>query len=369
MTDKEHKLNSSCPRVLISGAYGADNIGDEAMLQTMIAQLRGIDPAVSICVITRTPEAARELYGVDAVFTFDLPAIYREMKRARLFISGGGCLIQNVTSRRSLWYYLHTLTAAKKRGCRVLMYGCGIGPLSGRSDRRRAARVLNECVDCITLRESDSRQLLDEIGVTAPEIVVTADLVLALDPAGEDEVSRLMESCGMMPDGQYACFGLRPWTELDGKLDILAEAVRYTYKTLGLTPVFLSMNYNLDKNTSEKVAQRSGVPHIMLPRISRPDMVLGILGRMQLTAAMRLHAVLMSASASVPVVGISYDPKVSAFTSYVGCGSSLELDTLSAQELKDSLASALKGAGNAPGLEDVRALGRLNVETLKRYLG
>lgn len=367
MTNEERKLNTSCHRVLISGAYGADNIGDEAMLHAIIAQLRDIEPDIGICVITRAPEQARRLYGVDAVFTFDLFAVWREMKKADLFISGGGNLIQNVTSRRSLWYYLNTLSAAKKRGCRVLMYGCGIGPLNGEGDRRRAADILNGCVDCITLREAESAQLLEELGVKKPEMLITADLVLSLEPAPAQEVDDFMADCGMEPDGQYVCFGLRPWSGLDNKLDTLADAVRYTYETLKLTPVFLSMNYNFDRPTAERVAQLAGVPCILLPRIDRPDMALGILGRMKLTAAMRLHAVLMSASLGVPVVGISYDPKVSAFTSYVGCGSSLELDCLDAQELREAL-SAASTADRTVVPERVRALGQLNAETLARFL-
>lgn len=367
MANEERKLNTSCHRVLISGAYGADNIGDEAMLHTIIAQLRDIEPDIGICVVTRAPEDAKRLYGVDAVFTFDVLSLLREMKKADLFISGGGNLIQNVTSRRSLWYYLNTLSAAKRRKCRVLMYGCGIGPLSGEGDRRRAAGILNDCVDCITLREEESALLLNELGVTKPETLVTADLVLSLEPAPENEVLDFMQTCGMEPDGQYAGFGLRPWPGLETKLDTLASAVRYTYETLGLTPVFLSMNYNFDRPTADKVAQLAGVPCILLPRIDRPDMALGILGKMKLTAAMRLHAVLMSASLGVPVVGISYDPKVSAFTNHIGCGSSLELEGLDVQELNTALLAASEAA-KAAVPEHIQALGQLNAKTLARFL-
>lgn len=60
--------------VLICGAYGAGNIGDEAILKAIIGTLRGIDPAVSICVVTRSPKKTRQLYGVSAVHTFDFSA-------------------------------------------------------------------------------------------------------------------------------------------------------------------------------------------------------------------------------------------------------------------------------------------------------
>ena len=79
------------------------------------------------------------------------------MRRGKLYINGGGSLIQDVTSRRSLWFYLHNISTAKHLGCKVQMYGCGIGPVSRPSHRKMAARVLNASVDVITLREPDSQ--------------------------------------------------------------------------------------------------------------------------------------------------------------------------------------------------------------------
>lgn len=48
----------------------------------------------------------------------------------RCISTAGGSLMQDVTSTRSIWYYCYTLYAAKKRGCKVMMYGCGIGPIN-----------------------------------------------------------------------------------------------------------------------------------------------------------------------------------------------------------------------------------------------
>ena len=89
---------------------------------------------------------------------------------------------------------------------------------------------------------------------------------------------------------------------------------------------------------------------------------------MKLTTAMRLHAALLSVSAGVPVVGISYDPKVSAFTSYVGSGSSPKLETLSRQELRESIRKAFDGDVSAVWLQRVKDLGELNLKTLARFL-
>lgn len=47
--------------------------------------------------------------------------------------------MQDVTSYRSLWFYLWTLATAKHYGCPVIMYGCGIGPIRNNGNRARAA--------------------------------------------------------------------------------------------------------------------------------------------------------------------------------------------------------------------------------------
>ena len=95
-------------------------------------------------------------------------------------ISGGGSLIQDVTSRRSLWYYLYNIRAAKRRKNRVMMYGCGIGPVIRPRHQRLAAEYMNRYVDAITLREPDSLQELRRMGVDQPEACLSADPALRL---------------------------------------------------------------------------------------------------------------------------------------------------------------------------------------------
>ena len=97
------------------------------------------------------------------------------MGKTRLYINGGGSLMQDVTSHRSLWFYLFTISAAKRLGCQVMMYGCGIGPIHSPANRRRAAKVLQKSVDAITLRDTHSKEELEDMGVTNPEIILSAD--------------------------------------------------------------------------------------------------------------------------------------------------------------------------------------------------
>ena len=169
--------------VLVCGAYGRGNAGDDAILEAIVAELRELDPDLPIWVLSRNPNSTRLTYRVNSIYTFHFPRFLRRMTKTRLYINGGGSLMQDVTSHRSLWFYLFTISAAKLLGNRVLMYGCGIGPIHSESNRRRAAKVLQKRVDAITLRDTHSREELKRMGVDRPDIILSADPTVILPAA------------------------------------------------------------------------------------------------------------------------------------------------------------------------------------------
>ena len=74
-------------------------------------------------VLSRTPDDTRLTYRVNSIYTFAFPRFLWRMRKTHLYINGGGSLMQDVTSTRSLWYYCYTLRAAKKRGCNKIALG------------------------------------------------------------------------------------------------------------------------------------------------------------------------------------------------------------------------------------------------------
>lgn len=371
MTDDARKFNTPCRSVLICGAYGAGNLGDEAILKSVIAALRGIDPALSLCVVTREPAKTRETHNVNSVHTFDFAGIFAEMRKCDLFVCGGGSLIQNVTSRRSLYYYLASLKLAKRCGCKVMLYGSGVGPLSGKSDIEHAARVLNACVDAICLRDKLSAHFLETIGVTEPEIVLAADPVLSLSPCSESEATEFLLKAGLDPQGEYACFCLRRWQGLDEHLNAVAAAIRYSHDKLGMFPVFMTLNRESDLDAAKKAADAAAVPCVILPAIENAELCMGVMKKMRLVVSMRMHAVLFAAACGVPTVGISYDPKVAGFLSYTECGECVEFDKLNAEELTQCMKLELSrtdAAERRRRMEKIKAVESLNAQTAARLL-
>ena len=357
--------------VVICGSYGHGNAGDEAILAGMIRQLQSIKSGLQITVISRSPKDTCLAHGVNSIGRGNIIRQSRVFRQAMLYINGGGSLIQDVTSRRSLWFYLYTIRRAKQLGCKVQMYGCGIGPLKFASDRKMSASVLNKYVDSMTLRDPESLKLLAEIKVTEPEIILSADPVLSISACPENETADFMEKNGLVDGEKYICLGLRPWTGFDEKAPAIAEALRYAHNELGLKPVFMPMNYAKDYEPSLTVAQLSGVPYVILPEIRETELAIGVMSKMKLVAAMRLHSLLFAANSGVPSVGLSYDPKVSGFMEYTGCGKTLEFESITAPLLIDMIRQLMSTGNKAlfeQSVSKAREAEHLNLQTAMRLM-
>lgn len=335
------KKNGARDGIIICGAYGMGNAGDDAILEAIVAEMRAANPFLPITALSRNPKETRLRFGVDCLHTFDLLGFRRVMKHTELYLSGGGSLIQNVTSRRSLWYYLYTIKAAKRLGNSVMMYGCGIGPVNGNADIKKVRDFLNSCVDVITLREEFSLEELGRFGVTKPKMLVSSDPALTLSPAASDRVDAEFEKYGLDPHGKYVCFSVRKWTDFEEKAPAFAVAAEHVRSSLGLEPVFILINRREDSAATEAVLSLMDYRANVISEPMDSNMTIGVLSRMRAVVSMRLHGLIFAASSGVPVVGVSYDPKVSAFLGSVGemsCIPYEELDNLKLESMIDKAA-------------------------------
>ncbi|WP_295752653.1 polysaccharide pyruvyl transferase CsaB [uncultured Oscillibacter sp.] len=358
---------------VICGAYGRGNAGDDAILEAILQEMRSIDPDLPVTVISKNPKSTRLSYRVRAVSRMDLPGWLGAMGRAKLYINGGGSLIQDVTSRRSLWFYLMNIRAAKWAGCGVQMYGCGIGPVKRENHRKLAAKVLNRNVDVITLREPDSLEELKSMGVDKPEIHLTADPALTLAPAPEEKTDSVLLRAGIPPRGKYICFALRPWPGFQERASLFGEAARYAWERYGLTPVFTAVEKGQDPSAARLAAQALGdAPHYFLDDAKTAGTIIGALSRMEVVVSMRLHALIFAAGQGIPLAGVVYDPKVSAFLRYIGQENFTDLETLTAERLQAMIDQAAAQAGDKQAQEQavrkLRDLERGNVDVARRLL-
>ena len=359
--------------VVICGAYGRGNAGDDAILEAILQEMRSIDPDMPITVLTKDPKATRLTYRVRTVGRMDVGTWKKAMRHAGLYINGGGSLIQDVTSRRSLWFYLHNIQAAHKAGCKVQMYGCGIGPVLREQHRKLAASVLNASVDVITLREPDSLKELQSMGVTRPEVLLTADPALTLPAASDDEIDSVLLRAGIPPHGKYLCFALRNWKGFEDKAPLFAQAAKYAYETYGLTPVFAAVEKHLDPVAGRLAAAGLDIPHYFLDDAGSAGTIIGALSRMQAVVSMRLHALIFAAGQGIPLAGVVYAPKVFSFLRYIGQENFLDLDALTADALKAMIdrmvSSPISPEEQAAAVQKLRQIEQVNVDTARRLLG
>ena len=339
-----HRPKNERESIMICGAYGRGNAGDDAILEAIVQEMRALDPERTICVMSRRPKETRLVYRTGAVYTFNIFSVLHKFRKAALYINGGGSLMQDVTSTRSLWYYCYTLRAAKRRGCKVMMYGCGIGPINRAGNRKMAAKTIDRSVDRITLRDDNSRAELADMGVTRPDIRVSADPTIILDAAPAEVVSLAMEQSGIDPDGRYIGFGLRNWKGLDAALPAIAAAANYAYEKHGLTPVFVPIEFPSDLTPAERVGSLLHCPWYAVRTRQPIEVTIGILARMKTVVGIRLHSLMFSAGQGVPVVGLSYDIKVDGFLKYIGSRTCLQLRTARADELCRLIDECVSGA-------------------------
>lgn len=339
-----HRPKDERESIMICGAYGRGNAGDDAILEAIVQEMRALDPERTICVMSRRPKETRLVYRTGAVYTFNIFSVLHKFRKAALYINGGGSLMQDVTSTRSLWYYCYTLRAAKKRGCKVMMYGCGIGPINRAGNRKMAAKTIDRSVDRITLRDDNSRHELADMGVTRPDIRVSADPTIILDAAPAEVVSLAMEQSGIDPNGRYIGFGLRHWKGLDAALPAIAAAANYAYEKHGLTPVFVPIEFPSDLTPAERVGSLLRCPWYAVRTRQPMEVTIGILARMKTVVGIRLHSLMFSAGQGVPVVGLSYDIKVDGFLKYIGSRTCLQLRTVQADELCRLIDECVSGA-------------------------
>ena len=357
---------------LVCGAYGRGNAGDDAILEAIVTELRQVDPDLPVWVLSRNPESTRLTYRVNSIYTFAFPKFLWRMRKTKLYINGGGSLMQDVTSHRSLWFYLFTISWAKRLGNQVMMYGCGIGPIHSPANRQRASRVLQKSVDAITLRDTHSKDELEDMKVTAPEIILSADPTVILPPSPEQAIDGILESQGIDPKGKYIGFALRPWPGFEEKAHIFAAAADYAYEKYGLTPVFLPIERRLDVAAARSAAQYMKAPHYILQETGSSSHTIGLFARMQVVVSMRLHALVFAAGQGVPLVGVVYDQKISSFLSYIGQDLYTDLSEVTAEGLQHYIDGACARIGDqeflSGGVDRLRRVEERNSETARKLL-
>lgn len=318
--------------IVVSGYYGSKNAGDEAMLAAMIEVLSELDPQTNITVISANPPDTKRRHGVEAVSWLSFSEIWKALRASDLLVSGGGSLLQNVTSRRSLYYYMAIIVLAFLAHRPVMLYAQGIGPIEG-FWARTMMRLVGNGVRLITVRDHGSLAELADMGICRPKIVETADPVLAINPVSKDAGWQVLQWNGVTDGKPLVGISVREWKGWQRYKEAFAETADRIAVEFGADIVFLPMQYPEDVKTAETIASMMKQEAVILDGEFSTAELLSLVGNMDLLLSIRLHALIFAGVMGVPLVGVSYDPKIDRFLDSIGEIPAAKLATITADEL------------------------------------
>ena len=359
-------------KIVISGYYGFANAGDEAMLTAIIKALRSTEKSVDLTVLSGNPEATAAKHRVSSIYRFNPLEIFKSLYDCELLLSGGGSLLQDVTSKRSLLYYLSIIALGIILKKKVMLFAQGIGPIHS-GILRRLTKLSCSHVDLITVRDQDSLYELRRIGIPAEKVQLTADAVLTLPQEDIRQGKELLERFHVPQEKMLIAVSVRKWQDDDSYLLELAKAVDALVKRYDAHIVLLPLQYPVDMEACERLQ------HFMVRKSSSTilatncdtEQFLSLMGNFNLLIGMRLHALIFAAVMELPFVAVSYDPKIDGFVKDIDGVSAGNVTNLQEKQILTAVKQALKVSQNSKDLlEKLRVKALLNskeaFELLKR---
>ncbi|MWC27211.1 polysaccharide pyruvyl transferase CsaB [Paenibacillus sp. MMS18-CY102] len=335
-------------RIIVSGYYGFRNSGDEAVLKSILNALRSEGEAQGVkiqpVVLSADPAWTTAMYGCEAVPRMSPSVLLRELRRCDGLISGGGSLLQDATGWKTIPYYTGVLAFAQMLGKPTFIYSQGVGPVNRGWLFAPIRRVMKRS-RYVSVRDNESAALLGRMGVPAERIEVVPDPVMGL-PLPEGTAS-----AGNQPTSPLPVVGvsLRHWRKDGADLARAAEALAVLAKRRAVKLRFLPFHTPDDADASNIVMERLraiGIgestmelaspgddPQQMLLEVSRCDMLFG----------MRLHALIYAANQRVPMLGLSYDPKIDQFLKRLAITAIGTTESLPAEQFADHAEALLDG--------------------------
>jgi polysaccharide pyruvyl transferase CsaB len=305
-------------RVGISGSYGGLNLGDEAILQSMISQLRS-SLQVRITVFSRNPEDTRKRHNVDRVVhvrELTRGEVCKELRELDLFILGGGGILFDDEAE----IFLREVAIAREMGVPVMVYAVSAGPLK-KGSSQRVVREAFEYVAVVTVRDRGSKKVLEEAGVER-EIIVTADPALLLSPEPLPKEAMVKE--GLDTSRRIVGMSVREPGPAFPDIDqgfyhrLLADTADFIIDRYDAQVLFVPMERRmLDMQHSHAVIasmlrpQRAGV----LKGDYTSGQILGMMEHFEFAVGMRLHFLIFAALQQIPFVALPYASKVQQFLS------------------------------------------------------
>ncbi|MBN2910649.1 polysaccharide pyruvyl transferase family protein [Polycladomyces sp. WAk] len=311
-------------QILLHGYYGAGNLGDDAILESIIDSFAQKFPKASFTVVSKgLCPAYRGPRRVKTIRIDSHSAVKNAVRQASFVVLGGGGILQDYngwephynfgSKARGMNYYGQVVDLAKKFGKPVYFYGIGAGPFFSQHAKQYAIRLLAGARRA-TVRDADSLKMVRSVG----NIRLTADPALNLKHDPPKTALKYLRSEGVPVHKTLVGISLRPWKFKGGGrkafIEAMAKVASGIVRNSKAHLVLLPFSRNGDAAVLNELAKRLPAGSYTLMRKHYPPKAMkGICGRLSLMIGMRLHSLILSAAMGVPVMGLSYDPKVALF--------------------------------------------------------
>ncbi|KXK60924.1 polysaccharide pyruvyl transferase [Micromonospora rosaria] len=296
----------------VLGSYGGRNLGDEAILTGLLADLRAQEPHGRIVVFSRNPEHTRiahpdvEAVPWEGVSRVDSSPILGELD---LLILGGGGILYDREARR----YMRVVRSAQERGLPLLTYAVGVGPLTDGVDTAMVRETLSGAVE-VTVRDQESRVVLEEAGLLNP-ITVTADPAFLLQP--EDFPTQLLREEGVPAGRRLVGMSVREpgraaeRLDVDGYHRLLAQIGDFLVHRIDAYVLFVPMERDDIRHSHGVMSHMTAADRgRILHGDYAPEQVLGLMRHFDLAVGMRLHFLIFAAMVGTPFLPLPYAGKV-----------------------------------------------------------
>ena len=298
--------------IVICGYYGFGNLGDELVLEK-------IKEALSpLCI------SVIGAHGGGRICRFNLPKIIKAIRSSSVLVLGGGSLLQNATSNRSLYYYLSILKIANFFGRKIMLYANGFGPLAGEKAKKKCAAALAH-TDKASFRDADSLACAKKLLTPYTRAYATCDPALSpiLPKQTENRIAIFLRGKDCTPAllSELCAALLRFRLEISPESEI----------------IFASINSKYDERPCKKAASQLGFKFTALRNAAD---AYDLIASSKITVSSRLHALVLAASSGRPFVTLCHDPKLSAFAKELSLPPALSAD-ITAENLSNRLFEAL----------------------------
>ncbi len=346
-------------KILLAGYYGFGNLGDEAILEMAIKQILEITDKKNITVLSGNKEVTSRKYNVNTIDRYNVFSIANKLMKSDALVFGGGSLLQDITSKRSIYYYLFLIRLAKIMNNKVIMLSQGIGPIVNENSKKAVQSTLSY-IDYITVRDKHSKEFLENLGMDKNKIFLSTDPVINLR-AGENYTAK---NSGR----KKVCFSLRNWKNADvsKKISVLTEKLIEG----NIECYFIPFYYNEDLELIDEVEKNIGDKAVYYKEKLTTGDAFDIIKGMDVLVGVRLHSLIFAAAANVPFAAVSYDHKVDHFANSVNMKVACSIDNIDVDVLYNEIMKKINNEDEekkklSESVSSLRELTKINYKILK----